>query len=61
MQFFRKYPAVRIVLMLLSFIAGMALLVVGWTMTGSLAGLGLMLLGLALILTTLALYNIVFK
>lgn len=57
MQFFRKYPAVRMALMLVTFLAGMALLILGWTMTGQLTGLGLMLLGLALLLTTLWLYN----
>lgn len=43
--------------MLLTFVLGMILLVVGWTMTGQLSGLGLMLVGVALLLTTLALYN----
>ncbi|MGN0980448.1 MAG: DUF6903 family protein [Candidatus Avoscillospira sp.] len=61
MNFVRNHPAVRILLMLAAFLAGMALLILGWTMTGQLAGLGLMLLGLALLLATLWLYNVNFR
>ncbi|MEG2455191.1 MAG: hypothetical protein RSC08_02960 [Oscillospiraceae bacterium] len=43
--------------MLVTFFAGFALMIYGWTMTGKMAGLLLMLLGLALLLTTLSLYN----
>lgn len=57
MKFWKEHVALRIVLMLLTFVSGMILLAVGWTMTGQLSGLGLMLAGVALLLTTLALYN----
>lgn len=57
MKFWKEHVALRIVLMLLTFVSGMVLLAVGWTMTGQLSGLGLMLAGVALLLTTLALYN----
>ena len=43
--------------MLVTFVLGMVLIVCGWRMTGQMAGLGLMLVGVALILTTLYLYN----
>ncbi len=43
--------------MLAAFIGGFALLICGWKQTGQLGGLGLMLLGVALLLGTLALYN----
>ena len=40
-----------------TFVLGMVLIVCGWRMTGQMAGLGLMLVGVALILATLYLYN----
>lgn len=44
-------------LMLLFFAAGLALIVIGWKMTGKLVGLGIMVAGLVLLLTCLLLYN----
>lgn len=43
--------------MILFFIAGLALVLIGWSMTGELLGLGLMLIGIILLLTALLLYN----
>ena len=57
MQFWKEHTALRVVLMLLSFVAGIFLLMYGWKQTGQLGGLGLMLLGVVLLLVTLALYN----
>ncbi len=57
MQFWKEHTALRVVLMLLSFVAGIFLLIYGWKQTGQLGGLGLMLLGVVLLLVTLALYN----
>ena len=45
------------ILMLVTFVLGLFLLICGWKQTGQLGGLGLMLLGVALLLVTLALYN----
>ena len=45
------------VLMLVLFVLSIALVTAGWKMTGQLAGLGIMLLGMALLLAVLALYN----
>ena len=36
---------------------GLALVFIGWGMTGKLSGLGLMMVGIVLMLTTLLLYN----
>lgn len=47
----------RIALMLATFVLGVVLLIWGWTMTGKMAGLLIMLAGVALLLGTLALYN----
>ena len=57
MHFFNKHPAVRMALMIAFFVAGVALTLIGWSMTGTLAGVGVMLLGLALLLLTLYIYN----
>ena len=43
--------------MVILFIAGVILTFVGWGMTGKMSGLGLMMLGLALLLAALYLYN----
>lgn len=57
MKFWKKHLALRAVLMILFFVVGLALVLIGWGMTGQLTGLGLMLLGIVLMLTTLLLYN----
>lgn len=57
MRFWKKHLALRIVLMILFFVAGLALVLMGWGMTGELLGLGLMMAGIILMLTTLFLYN----
>ena len=55
--FWKTHPALRIVLMIVLFVLAIALVVAGWKMTGQLAGLGIMLVGVALLLAVLALYN----
>ncbi len=55
--FWKTHPALRIMLMIVLFVLSNALVVTGWKMTGQLAGLGIMLVGVALLLAVLALYN----
>ena len=43
--------------LLVLFVLALVLVVSGWKMTGQLAGLGIMLVGVALLLAVLALYN----
>ena len=57
MNFWKEHSQLRIILMLVTFVLGMVLIVRGWMMTGQMAGLGLMLLGVALLMVTLYLYN----
>lgn len=57
MRFWKEHTALRMVLMLATFLAGFVLMISGWKMTGQLAGLGIMLIGVALLLVTLWLYN----
>ena len=59
--FWKTHPALRIVLMIVLFVLSVALVVAGWKMTGQLAGLGIMLVGVALLLAVLAIYNATYQ
>ena len=61
MNFWKNHTALRFTLIVLFFVIGLALTFVGWSMTGKLAGLGLMLVGIVLLLTALFLYNAAYK
>lgn len=50
-------PMVRVILMLVLFVLALALVVAGWKMTGQLAGLDIMIVGVALLLAVLYIYN----
>lgn len=47
----------RAALMLIFFLVGMGLVIFGWSMTGKMSGLIIMIVGLILLLTALLLYN----
>ena len=57
MNYWKEHTTLRLTLMVILFVAGVILTFAGWSMTGKMAGLGLMLLGLALLLAALYLYN----
>lgn len=59
--FWKTHPTLRIVLMIVLFMLSIALVVAGWKMTGQLAGLGIMLVGVALLLAVLAIYNATYQ
>ena len=59
--FWKNHPALRIVLMIVLFVLSIALAIAGWKMTGQLAGLGTMLVGVALLLAVLAIYNATYQ
>ena len=61
MNFWKEHATLRGVLILLFFVVGMMLTIVGWKMTGKLEGLGLMLVGIVLLLTALFVYNAPYK
>ena len=61
MNFWKEHTTLRGILILLFFVLGMILTVAGWKMTGELAGLGLMLVGIVLLLTALFVYNAAYK
>ena len=61
MNFWKKHVTLRLLLIVLFFVLGMVLTVVGWKMTGKLEGLGIMLVGIVLLLTALFVYNAAYK
>ena len=56
-NFWKNHTSLRFTLILLFFVVGLVLTIVGWKMTGQLAGLGLMCLGLVFLLAALFVYN----
>ena len=61
MNFWKEHTTLRGILILLFFVLGMVLTISGWKMTGELAGLGLMLVGIVLLLVALFVYNAAYK
>ncbi len=57
MKFWKEHVSLRVSLIAAFFLLGMALIVAGWKMTGQLAGLGIMLVGVVFLLTSLLVYN----
>lgn len=57
MKFWKEHTALRITLIALLFVLGLVLVLSGWRMTGQLAGMGLMVLGILLLLAALYVYN----
>ena len=49
MKFWKEHTALRVSLIALLFIAGLALVVGGWSMTGQMSGLIIMIVGLVLL------------
>ena len=61
MNFWKEHTTLRGVLIVLFFVIGMVLTIAGWKMTGKLAGLGLMIVGIIFLLTALFVYNAAYK
>ena len=57
MKFWKEHTALRVSLIALLFIAGLALVIGGWSMTGQMSGLIIMIVGLVLLIAALAIYN----
>ena len=60
-MFWKNHEKLRFVLIALFFVLGLVLTVVGWGMTGKLAGLGIMCIGLVFLLAAMFVYNAPFK
>ena len=61
MEFFKQNPGIRIVLIAASFVIAIFLVITGWQMTGQMAGLIKMIVGVAFLLVALKIYNIAFE
>ena len=61
MNFWKNHLTLRAVLIMVFFVLGVALTVVGWKMTGELLGLGIMCVGIIFLLTALFVYNALYK
>lgn len=57
MKFWKEHMGLRALLMLIFAVVGLALVIIGWKMTGQMAGLIIMIVGVILLLTALLLYN----
>lgn len=57
MEFWKEHVKLRVAVIALFFILGVALVIAGWKMTGQLAGLGIMMLGVSFLLVALFVYN----
>ena len=61
MNFLKENPGIRMILILVSFVIAIFLVVSGWKMTGQMAGLIKMMVGVAFLLVALKIYNITFE
>ncbi len=57
MRFWREHGKLRIIIMIVFFGAGLAMVIGGWKLTGKITGLGIMILGLVFLLSALMIYN----
>ena len=61
MEFFKENPGVRVAVIAVSFVIAIFLVVTGWQLTGQMAGLIKMIVGVAFLLVALKAYNITFE
>ena len=57
MKFWKEHTGLRALFIAGFFLVGLALVIYGWTLTGQMKGLGLMILGVVLLLAALMIYN----
>ena len=57
MEFWKEHTSLRVSVIAVLFVAGLALVFMGWKMPGQLTGLGIMIVGVILLLTALLVYN----
>ena len=57
MKFWKEHERLRALIIALFFVVGLVMIISGWKMTGKLAGLGIMLVGLVLLLAAILVYN----
>lgn len=57
MDFWKEHTILRVVLIAVFFVIGLIATISGWRQTGKMAGLGIMIVGVCLLLVALWLYN----
>ena len=57
MNFWKEHMGLRALFITVFFFLGLGLVIFGWTLKGQLAGLGLMMAGVVLLLAALMIYN----
>ena len=57
MKFWEEHAKLRVLLIAILFATGVTAAIWGWTLTGKLEGLGIMIAGVALLLVALWIYN----
>lgn len=57
MEFWKEHVTLRVTLIAAFAVLGVICTIVGWKMTGELAGLGIMMLGVVFLLVALSVYN----
>ena len=60
-KFWKEHVVLRLTLIALFFILGLALVIAGWKMTGELKGLGIMVGGVVVLLAAIFIYNAPFE
>ena len=60
-KFWKEHVALRLSLITLFFVLGLALVIAGWKMTGERAGLGIMVVGVVVLLAAIFIYNAPFE
>ena len=61
MEFMKENPKIRVLLIIVNFLLALFFVITGWQMTGQMAGLIKMMVGVAFLLVALKIYNITFE
>ena len=61
MEFMKNNPKVRVFLIVVNFLLSLFFVITGWKMTGEMAGLIKMMVGVAFLLVALKVYNVTFE
>lgn len=57
MEFWKENAKLRLILIVILFIAGIVATIAGWRLTGQMMGLGIMIVGVICLLAALWIYN----
>ena len=61
MEFWKEHAKLRVALIAVLFVTGIAAAIYGWRLTGKIAGLGIMIAGVGLLVGALWIYNMTFE